>query len=357
MPKSDDAVAAIKGGMGIREAGRRFGIDRRTLQRRLEKERTTAGFAASGVSTLYDANGEVRAQWVKESAQKRSPEQWAEHVREALKNCKPLPAIRKPRVASNHLFTVFPIGDHHTALYAHAAEAGADYDIKIATKLLTGAARILVDKAPASSRCLVANVGDFFHTDNFKNETPASGNKLDADTRYGVMIKSGVAMLRTFIECALEKFETVEVENACGNHDPVGALWLSLALALLYENNPRVKVNQSPAKFHYYQHGKVLLGITHGDLRKIEALPGIMATDQPEMWGATRHRYWFTGHVHHRRVIEGAGCMIESFRTLAARDAWATAEGYRSGRDMTSVTFHEEHGEVMRQRCDVSMLE
>jgi hypothetical protein len=81
-----------------------------------------------------------------------------------------------------------------------------------------------------------------------------------------------------------------------------------------------------------------------------------MAADQPELWGKTAFRYWLTSHVHHRKVLEMPGIMWETFRTLAPRDAWANAAGYRSGRDMTSIVFHREFGEIARHRFDVAML-
>ncbi len=72
---------------------------------------------------------------------------------------------------------------------------------------------------------LIVNVGDFFHVDNLDNETRLSKNKLDVDTRYALMIRAGVRMLRALIETALAKYQLVRVVNAQGNHDEnVGAL-------------------------------------------------------------------------------------------------------------------------------------
>ena len=63
------------------------------------------------------------------------------------------------------------------------------------------------------------------------------------------------------------------------------------------------------------------------------------------------------GHIHHlSRDKECAGCVVETFRTLAPKDAWHAGQGYRAGRDMYAITHHVSHGEFMRTRCDVSML-
>ena len=96
--------------------------------------------------------------------------------------------------------------------------------------------------------------------------------------------------------------------------------------------------------------------MVHGNGIKPDQLGQIMAVDRAQDWGETVHRYWYTGHVHTRRVFELPGVLVESFRTLAAPDAWTASMGYRSGRDMHAVTLHAEHGEVIRQRVDPAML-
>ncbi len=81
-----------------------------------------------------------------------------------------------------------------------------------------------------------------------------------------------------------------------------------------------------------------------------------MACDRAEDWGQTKHRHWLCGHVHHSSVTEFPGVTVETFRTLAAADAYAAGHGYRAGRDMRAIVFHREHGEVERHRCDVGMI-
>lgn len=115
-------------------------------------------------------------------------------------------------------------------------------------------------------------------------------------------------------------------------------------------------VDLNPSKFWFHEFGKVLIGATHGDTVKHEALLGVMASDKAEAWGRTKHRYWYTGHVHHQSVREFPGVICESFRTLAAKDAYAAGHGYRAGRDMVCITQHREHGEVERHRVDIGML-
>jgi hypothetical protein len=170
------------------------------------------------------------------------------------------------------------------------------------------------------------------------------------------VLQIGIETFRHAVIKALEKHEKVVVRFVSGNHDPQAIWALAFTVHAYFAENPRVTVDLSPSMFWYYQHGKVLIGATHGDKVKHESLGGVMATDRAEQWGQSKHRYWYTGHVHSQNVREYPGVICESFRTLAAKDAYAAGYGYRAGRDMLCITHHKEHGEVERHRCDIGML-
>jgi hypothetical protein len=152
-----------------------------------------------------------------------------------------------------------------------------------------------------------------------------------------------------------EKHEIVELINAPGNHDETFAHFLNVLFRNLYANENRVIVHDAPTTRHYLQHGKCLIGVVHGHQTKDRDLPGIMATEKPEEWGATRHRVFFRGHHHHDNRVEYNGCIVEQMRTLA-RDAYAVGGGYLSGRDMKCIVMHSEFGEQMRLTCGIDVL-
>ena len=87
----------------------------------------------------------------------------------------------------------------------------------------------------------------------------------------------------------------------------------------------------------------------------MDRLPGVMAADKAKDWGETEFRYWLTGHIHHDSKKEFPGVMVESFRTLAARDSYATAGGWRSGRDTKCIVYHKEYGEIERHSVNINM--
>lgn len=314
------------------------------------------GFAIKGTSTLYDADGVAKLQWVKTTAQQDRENALVAQLQEAFAELPKAPQKAAPRAVSRDLAAFLVMGDPHLGMYSWKDETGEDFDLNIAETDLVGATHRLVDATPACDQAVIVNVGDFFHSDSNAGVTLRSNNKLDTDTRWAKVLQVGMRAMRACIEAALLKHKRVHVINAIGNHDDHTSRILTVALASVYERNKRVAFETSPSHFLYYHFGKCLVGVTHGDKCKPDQLGQIMATDRPMEWGATQHRAWYTGHIHQRRVIEVPGCLIESFRTLAARDAWAASMGYRSGRDMQAIVLHKEHGEVERHRVDVQML-
>ena len=145
--------------------------------------------------------------------------------------------------------------------------------------------------------------------------------------------------------------------NVVGNHDDTGAMFLSVCLANVYEKEKRVTIDTTPSAFQYFRFGKTLVGCHHGHSCKPDRLPGVMATDRAEDWGSTSYRYWWIGHVHHQSLKDYPGVTVESFRTLAAKDAYAHWGGYRAPRDMKCIVLHEEYGEVARHTVTPGMVE
>lgn len=316
------------------------------------------GFQVKGTSTLYRPDGSVASQWVKTS---QDGEQMAAALEAAvIAMAADLPRV-EPRKASGcwrtDLMVGYPIGDPHVGMHSWRQETGEDWDLQIARRVHCEAMAALVEAAPATETALVVNLGDMLHYDSMEAKTPRSGHMLDADGRYAKVIDVAVATMRQCIESALAKHKFVHVVNVVGNHDETGALWLARLIATVYEREPRVTVDVNPSVFNYHRFGKVLIGMHHGHTCKAEKLPGVMAADRAADWGECLHRYWWQGHIHHESKKEFPGCSVESFNTLAAKDAYANNGGWRSARTMQAVVFHREHGEVARSRVNAAMFE
>lgn len=361
----EEIAAALDESNGVvAHAAKRLGVARTTLVGIISKQMSNGlhadappGYAIKGISALVGPDGEVKQRWIKTQREGANMEALQDALEARFENCRAAPRVKAPKAGNRNLLTVYPYGDPHVGMMSWSQETGESYDLKKTTADMIAAARYLVDASMPSDEALIAQLGDFYHADDPSNRTPTSKHALDVDGRYGKVLEAGIDAMCTIIDTALAKHKKVTVINSRGNHDPTSAICLSVALKHHYRENPRVEILEPNAFFHYYPFGDCLIGVTHGDaIRGIEKLAGVMATDEAVAWGATKHRYWLTGHVHHRRVIEAPGVMIESFRTLAARDAYAAKGGYRSGRDMYAITYDKEHGEVGRIRCDIGRI-
>jgi hypothetical protein len=252
------------------------------------------------------------------------------------------------------LLALYPLADYHLGLYAWGEEAGIDWDVDLACNILRRVMKELIASTPPAETAIILNLGDFFHSDNQSNVTTRSGNQLDVDTRYARVLSFGVQLMVECIEAALQRHSRVVVRNLRGNHDDHSSVALTAAMGAFFHNNDRVTVDASPSAHWVYRHGKTMLGATHGDtLKKPELMAMLMAAVHPEDWGQSKYRHFFYGHVHHASAKEVGGVLVESLRTLAPKDAWAAAAGYTSGRAMSSIVFHQQHGEQSRRTVNI----
>ena len=369
-PEQENKVKAVIACGSMRAAGRKLGLSKnavtntiKALKARAAKHgvapdeglnhRTPHGFNVARTTTLYDADGNIKLEWVQNRAEKEHIEaikEAAQVLSESFKG-KSL-KIKPPKFTNKNTLSVYPMGDPHIGAYAWSEETGTDVDCDLAALLYRDAAKFLMADATAE-QALIINVGDFFHADNSQNMTTRSHNMLDVDTRYARVLRLGIAIMKNMIEEALEHHKTVKVINAIGNHDDHSAIFLKEVLAAFYSNNKRVTIDTSPAKFHYHQFGKVLLGVTHGDTVKPDRLGSIMTRDCLKIISQSRFRVWHTGHIHKDIVNDFNDCTTESHRTLFAGDAWAMNAGYRSWRSMKRIDYDKECGEFSRKTFSV----
>lgn len=318
------------------------------------------GFRTQGVSTLYDAKtGEPIIEWVKLSADAKRQEEIFKEVIDELTS--DLPRI-KPAAAPDHttssLMACYPVGDMHVGMLSWHEETGANFDLEIAEELLTGAMDHLVGATPACDDAAIVFLGDFMHYDSFEPVTPTAKNQLDADGRFPKMVRVAIRCMRYLIASALAHHKKVRVIVETGNHDLSSTIFLMECLANIYEDEDRLTVDTSPRHVHYFSFGKCLVGTHHGHDIKMEKLPLVMANDRPEEWGNSLYRYWWTGHIHHQKVMakDHTGVSVESFRVLCPNDAWGDGRGYRPISDMKSIILHRDFGECARYTVNPRML-
>lgn len=316
-------------------------------------------FVVKGVSSYYNKEGQLGAQWVKtrldgqmmEAAIRAAVEELAASVERA----EPIPAPGV-RLASE-LCNLYTLTDCHVGMRAWKPETGDNWDLEIAEQVIGQAVRYLILSSPAAGTCVLNQLGDFLHFDSLVPVTPTHGHILDGDGRYSKVIRVAVRILREAIDLALSNHGQVIVVMGEGNHDMASSVWLRHLFSLLYENEPRVQVIDSEMPYYAYQHGKTMLAFHHGHLKKNDQLPLLFAAQFPEMWGTTAKRYAHTGHRHHVEEKEHSGMTVVQHPTISARDAHASRGGWIADRAMTAITYHAKFGQVARQTVVPEMFE
>ncbi|MDB4261336.1 winged helix-turn-helix domain-containing protein [bacterium] len=301
-----------------------------------------------GTSTLYK-DGEAVMEWVKTTADQEEQERIFREGLAAMSEKMPRVAkTTKPTGAKKELLNLYTITDFHLGMLAWHKEGGADWDLKIAEETLIGCFTEMLSGAPQAGEAIVCQLGDFLHSDfpALSPLTPMSGHTLDADGRASKVIRIAIRLLRTVVDMALAKHDTVRVIMAEGNHDITSSIWLRHTFAALYENEPRVTIDTSELPYYCYQFGNTMLAFHHGHMKKMPSLTSVFAAEFAPIWGATKWRYGHCGHFHHTAVKEDAGMTITQHETLAARDAYSSRGAYYGGRKAESTTYHKDHGKV-----------
>jgi len=311
-----------------------------------------------GVSTLYGPDGEQKLQWVKSSVDSDRLKEFAVDLATGIsQELTPLPPVQLiAQNSTSEELAVYPIGDAHIGLYCWHEEVQADWDLDIAEALMTEGFLKVLAATPDTEEALICNLGDWFHTDTPANVTAASGHSLDVDTRWAKVARVGIRLMRRMIEAALQKHQLVRVINSIGNHDEQTSQLLGLTMETAYENEPRVTIDTSPDGFHWHEFGNNFIGVHHGHKCKPEQLYKVMAEDKRIECGRCEHRYWYTGHIHHQKRVDVGGQVIESFRTLIPRDQYSHTNGFRSKRDICSITLHKEFGEHRRSTINIGQI-
>ncbi len=372
-------IDAVNEHGSARAAARVLGVNASAIQRAIQSVKKKAairgwspdhdmtrtvpeGFTLKGVSSYYGMNdaGEMalKGQWVKSRADDEARERLIMAAFEAmageLPRVAPLPV---PVVLSHQLCNLYTMTDAHVGMLAWHREGGADWDLSIAERVLLGCFTQMIESSPAAGSCVINQLGDWLHFDGMEAKTPTSGHILDADSRFQKVVVASLRILRAIVDMALAKHGQVYIVMAEGNHDLASSVWLRVMFSALYENEPRVTVNDSALPYYVHRHGSTMLAFHHGHLKKMDGLPLLFAAAFPQVWGETTKRYCHTGHFHHEMMREHAGMKVIQHPTLAARDAYAARFGYLSERQATAYTYHCEFGQVASFTVTPEMLQ
>lgn len=312
----------------------------------------------TGTSTLQDAEGNTKLQWVKRN---KTEEDRLKALKIAIDTLKediiPIEKVRYKNSNSNDkLCNQYTLTDYHLGMMAWDEETGDNWDLKIAEETLIKFFKTAIKESPNAKECIFAQIGDFLHWDGLDAVTPANRHLLDADTRFTKLVRVAIRVIRRIIKMLLKKYKKVTVIMAEGNHDPASSVWLREMLFSFYENEPRLFIDTNPDPYYCVTFGKNCLFYHHSHLKRIKNIDTTFVGKFKKEFGSSEFVYGHTGHLHNEVKIESNLMILEQHRTLASKDAYASRGGYLSGRDSKVITYHKEFGEVKRATINVNMI-
>ena len=367
-------------GMPINKVARELLVDRTTLKERLRHvimKSSRQGFSPmhdqvnpappgqiiKGESILYDADNKPIMTWVKTQQDAQAQlEIMREIVKGMSEEITPAQPVEAPQIDAEKLCNCFVITDYHMGMLADSDEVNAsgqtqndNWDLKIAEDTLVKWFAEAIRISPDADTAVYAQLGDFQHFD-LEPLTPASKHLLDADSRAFKIVRATIRVTRQVIRMLLEKHKHVHVKWCDANHDPYSAIWMRELLMALYENEPRVFIDNSADTYYCYEFGKTALFFHHGHKRKVANVDTVFAAKYREVFGRTEHAYAHMGHYHSIDKKETNLMVVEQHRTLASADAYSSRGGWLSGREANVITYHKDYGQVAYNTISYKMI-
>lgn len=370
-----DAVIKAKG--SVRQAAKDSGRSRSTIRSaiaRVEAKAARRGLspvndltrpAPEGMlaetSTLYNKEGNITLQWVKNKIDRDKFANFMITTAEAMSQDIPktLPIDRKTQHVDEDLLNLYVITDYHLGMKADSAETrdeNGDWDIQIAEDLLVRWFQEAVARSPDAKTGVFCQLGDFLHWDGLEAVTPTSGHPLDSDDRFDKLVHVTIRVIRRVTQLLLEKHEKVHMIMAEGNHDLASSVWLRQLFAALYSDEPRITVDLSADPYYCYEFGENSLFFHHGHKKRVNNVDNVFVAKFREEYGRTKFSHAHMGHLHHERVLETNLMTVEQHQTLAAKDSYAARGGWMANRCARSITYHKQYGKVQEYSISPEML-
>lgn len=237
------------------------------------------------------------------------------------------------------------IADFHLA----KKELSGTNNIKDRKKTYLSILKGLLDKVTNSyciDRVVFPISNDFFHTDNYQNQT-TNGTPQDVITDYSNEYEEGFDLLVQAINMIKDRAQEVHVILVQGNHDRTKSFYLAHALDVYFKNDEDIHFIRDHSTTKAVLLGNTFIGYHHGNC-KIEDLPLLFATSNySQAFGNALYREVHTGDKHHYMAKEVKGVRIQQMPSLSGTDRWHEDNNFvHSIRAALALVYDPEYGKV-----------
>lgn len=187
---------------------------------------------------------------------------------------------------------------------------------------------------------------DFFNVDT-PTLTTTKGTPQDNIKDLHSMFYTGLNLLSE-VAIYLSSLAPVELMLVPGNHDTVTSSYLATSLKVIFRDNERISVDDSPISRKYRQYGKTTLGFAHGDL-KMEKYAELLPYEAKEMFATSEWYEFLLGDKHHEKMIQKEdGVVVRHLGGMTKADVWTYHNGYTtSKRRAYGILYQKDQGRIM----------
>ena len=208
----------------------------------------------------------------------------------------------------------------------------------------------LIDKVKATyniRKVVFPISNDFFHTDNYQNQTTA-GTPQDVLVGYDKEYEEGFDLLVEAISYLHGTSDFVNVVLVQGNHDRTKSFYLAHALNVFFSGYDNILFQREHSVVKHVVLGNTFIGYHHGNC-KIDELPLLFATNKNSAadFGNSQYREVHTGDKHHYMAKEVKGVRIQQMPSLSGTDRWHMDNNFvNSIRAGLALVYHPYFGKV-----------
>jgi hypothetical protein len=194
-------------------------------------------------------------------------------------------------------------------------------------------------------RIFLAIGGDGLHIDNQQKAT-TRGTPQDCDGSPSELAASYVRLCVEYVEF-VKQYCNVTVFVVPGNHDFYTSAILREAISAWFRKDDSVDVFDDLNSRQTTLYGNSLISFIHGDNGSIKDYPTILASEKALMWGKSKWRFIFCGHLHTERELPQFGdTVVYRMPSLAGTDEYHFNKGYKSRKALVAYIVDKELGVV-----------
>lgn len=296
----------------------------------LDKESEQMGFPLDNVSSYW-----LKSKHISVHVKGKGPEKTYEDLRDEIiqlmnQHSPEYPTIKREKIKDGHLLVLDP-ADIHIGKLVSAFETGEEYNCNIAVKRVHEGIDGILQKVLGFNidKIMLVIGNDVLHVDSPKRMT-TSGTPQDTD---GMWYDCFLMAKKLYVE-VIEKLTSiadVHVVYNPSNHDYTNGFFLADAIQSWFRLSNNITFDCSIAHRKYFTYYENLIGTSHGDGAKQSDLGLLMAEEAKQDWSKTKHRYFYTHHVHHKTAKDYIGLTVESLRSPSGTDSWHHRNGYGIG--------------------------